>query len=418
MSLAASLALFVGMFRLLIGVLRFGSLAGLVCQPVLLGFTTAAALLMLFSQLPKSLGIEAGDRSVINGAIYSLSHPQDWFWPAILIAAVSIAIMRLGRRLHPLFPGVLMAVLLGLLVTAWLPYNGVRVGNIPSLLPQLTFAFPWTHLPSIMLGAFIIALVGFAEPASIARSYAMRDKMPWSAHQEFISQGVANITAGLVGGFPVDGSFSRTSLNRLAGAQSRVSGLVTGLCVLAFGPFSSLLSGLPAAVLGAIVITAVLHLLKFKDLWQLREYSKSQAYIAWFTFVACLVLAPRIDIAILTGIGIAVAHHLRREQRLVIDSWLEANTINIQPKGVLWFGSISSFEREVQHLLAQHPAADAITLHLEGLGRIDLSAAITLQELIKRAQETGLKINLENIPPMAVAWSERLWQEQFKPPAS
>jgi sulfate permease, SulP family len=303
------------------------------------------------------------------------------------------------------------------LSTAVLPYDGAMVGDIPSVLPQLTFAFPWAHLPSITLGAFIIALVGFTEPASIARSYATLDKIPWNAHQEFISQGVANITSGLVGGFPVGGSFSRTSVNRLAGAKSRVSGLVTGLCVLAFGPFSSFLSGLPTAVLSAIIIAAVLHLLKFKDLWQLRAYSKPQAYIAWLTFGACLVLAPRIDIAILLGIGISVAHHLRREQRLVINSWFYDSTIHIQPKGVLWFGSISSFESKVQHLLEEHRDADQITLHLEGLGRIDLSAAITLQELIKTAQKAGLKVNFENIPPMAVAWSRRLWQEQLKPPA-
>lgn len=417
LSLAASLALFVGIFRLLIGLFRFGSIAYLVSQPVLLGLTSAATLLILGSQLPKALGMDGGDHGVVNGAVYSLSHPQDWLWPAILISAVSVAVILLGRRLHHLFPGALVAVLLGLLTTIVLPYNGAMVGDMPRVLPQLTFAFPWAHLPNIMLGAFIIALVGFAEPASIARSYATLDKIPWSAHQEFISQGVANITSGLVGGFPVGGSFSRTSVNRLAGAQSRVSGLVTGLCVLAFGPFGSFLSGLPTAVLSAIVIAAVLNLLKFKDLWQLREYSKPQAYIAWLTFGACLVLAPRIDIAILLGIGISVAHHLRREQRLVINSWFYDSTIHIQPKGVLWFGSISNFESEVQHLLEKHRDADQITLHLEGLGRIDLSAAITLQELIKTAQEAGLKVNFENIPPMAVAWSKRLWQEQFRPPA-
>jgi ABC-type transporter Mla MlaB component len=71
----------------------------------------------------------------------------------------------------------------------------------------------------------------------------------------------------------------------------------------------------------------------------------------------------------------------------------------------------------VQYLLEKHRDADQITLHLEGLGRIDLSAAITLQELIKTAQEAGLKVNFENIPPMAMAWSKRLWQEQLKPPA-
>lgn len=409
-SLAASLALLVGVFRVLIGVFRFGQIAYLISRPVLLGFTTAAALLIILSQLPKSLGIDIGDRSVVNGAIFCISQPQNWFMPAVLVAALSIAIIAVGRCIHKLFPGIALAVVLGLVASASFSYGGTTVGDIPSILPRLSLHIPWPSLPSIALSAFVIALVGFAEPASIARSYSTLDKIPWNANREFISQGIANITAGAVGGFPVGGSFSRTSINRLAGARSRFSGLITGCTVLAFAPFSHILSNLPTAVLGGIVIAAVLNLISFKELWHLKSYSTPQACIGWVTFFACFLLAPRIDIAILAGIGIAVAHHLRREQRLVIESWFYDNSVHIKPKGVLWFGSIANFETELQHLLNRHREAEKVILHLEGLGRIDLSAAVSLWDIVNTAKESGIEVRIENVPPMAKAWSKRLWR--------
>ncbi len=414
MALAASLALIVGVFRVLIGVLHMGQLAFLISQPVLQGFTTAAALLIICTQLPKTLGMDSGDRGVIEGAIFSLSRPQDWFTPAVLVALVSIVIILLGRKLHRIFPGTLIVVLLGLAVAGWLPYNGEVLGEIPSVFPSLSLQVPWSNWPSIVLGGLIIALVGFAEPASIARQYAILDKIPWSSNREFISQGVANVTSGLVGAFPVGGSFSRTSINRLAGASSRTSGLITGCAVLAFAPFSHILAQLPTAVLGAVVITAVISLINFKELWHLRVYSRPQAIIGWLTLVACLVLAPRIDIAILLGIGVAVCHHLRREQQLVVDSWIYENVIHIKPKGVLWFGSIANFETKFRHLLSIHREAEGVVIQLEALGRIDLSAAISLSRLVQDAKKTGLAVSLENVPPMAKAWTQRLWKEPLK----
>lgn len=134
-SLAASLALLVGVFRVLIGLFRFGQIAYLISRPVLLGFTTAAALLIILSQLPKSLGIDIGDRSVVNGAIFCISQPQNWFMPAVLVAALSIAIIAVGRCIHKLFPGIALAVVLGLVASASLSYGGTTVGDIPSILP-------------------------------------------------------------------------------------------------------------------------------------------------------------------------------------------------------------------------------------------------------------------------------------------
>ena len=98
---------------------------------------------------------------------------------------------------------------------------------------------------SSSLPALVIALVGFAEPAAISRKLAAEDRQHWSSDRELVSQGVANLASGMAGGYPVGGSFSRSTLNRLAGARTRWSGLVAGLLVLVFLPFAEVLESLP-----------------------------------------------------------------------------------------------------------------------------------------------------------------------------
>ncbi len=124
-----------------------------------------------------------------------------------------------GRRLHPLFPGVLVAVVAAILLSVGLGYGGSTIGRIDAGLPPLSLKLPLDAVPSLLAGGVVIALVGFAEPASIARAFAARDRKTWSPNREFVSQGGANLAAGLCGGFPVGGSFSRSSLNREAGAR-------------------------------------------------------------------------------------------------------------------------------------------------------------------------------------------------------
>jgi SulP family sulfate permease len=275
----------------------------------------------------------------------------------------------------------------------------------------LHLALPWMAIPSLVISGSVIALVGFAEVASISRTYATQDRMKWDANQEFVSQGIANVVAGLFGGFPVGGSFARSSINRLAGATSRWSGAITGLVVVAFLSFTAVLSALPKAILGAIVIMAVLNLVRPRQLAELWRYSHPQASIAWLTFGLTLVFAPRVDIAVLIGIGLAVAQHLRREQQLVFQHWLDADAsvLHFRPLGVLWFGSTSSLEATFTALLAEHPAVREARVYLGGLGRIDLSGAITLKQLINDAKQAGIEIELLEVPPMAKSWVARVW---------
>jgi SulP family sulfate permease len=377
-ALAALLAIIVGGVRILIGVFKWGAVAYLLSQPVLLGFISAAAILIIASQLPTVLGANPSGNPIIVKAMWALVHPQTWNLYALLLGSITIVLILGGRRIHALFPGVLIAVALGLLCTQAFGYPVETIGDMPVGLPTVSVHVPWRVLPNLLLGGMIIAVIGFSEAASIASTFATMDRLGWNPNREFVSQGIANVVSGLSGGFPVGASFSRTAINRLAGAQTQWSSAITGLMVILLLPFTPALAFLPKVTLGAIIIASVVSLVRLRPLVQLRHSSRPQAYLGWVTFILTLALAPRIDIAVFIGVILAIAHHLRREQRLVYQHWIDTDSLHFQPKGVLWFGSASGVEDKLVSLLSAYPDIRIIQIHLDGFGRIDLSAAMML----------------------------------------
>ncbi|MEE2630756.1 MAG: SulP family inorganic anion transporter, partial [Actinomycetota bacterium] len=196
LALAALLALMVGVTRLLLGLFRLGAVTYLMRDPVVAGFTSAAAILILASQLPKALGTATPTGGVLWRAGWSLGHPGGWETASLAIAATTVLLVLAGRRVvHRMFPGALIAVGGGVIVSRLTDYAGPVVGDVPTGLPSLSLDLPWGSTGSLLVGGILIALVGFAEPASIARVFADEDGQRWSANREFVSQGVANVAA-------------------------------------------------------------------------------------------------------------------------------------------------------------------------------------------------------------------------------
>ncbi|MEM7276444.1 MAG: SulP family inorganic anion transporter, partial [Actinomycetota bacterium] len=275
---------------------------------------------------------------------------------AIGLSIATLVIMLGGRRLHRLFPGVAFAVLAGLAYSR-IDDGILTVGDtnpIPEGFPSLSLDLPWSSFGSLFIGGLIIALIGFAEPASIARLFAKEDRTTWDANRELAASGLANMTAAVSGTFPVGGSFSRSSVNRLAGARTRWSGGVTGLVVLGFLSFASVLDGLPQAVLGAIVIGAVLGLIQPVALVGLWRGSPVEAGLAWFTFAATLALTPAVQWAVLAGVALTGLVHLARplrvEARTDPDVGQGTGETVAEPVGLIWVGSYRTLERQLMEL--------------------------------------------------------------------
>jgi SulP family sulfate permease len=398
-ALGLLLALVVGVVRLVIGLAKGGVIAYLMSQPVLIGFTSGAALLILASQVPAAVGVDAPSDGVLERAAYALGHVGEWEAGAILLALATVVLALGGGRVHPLFPGVLVAVVLAIVYARLASYDGDTVGSIDVAPLDVSFDAGWGSLPELLLPGLVIAVVGFAEPAAIARTFAAQERRRWDANREFVSQGVANVAAAASGGFPVGGSFSRSSLNRLAGARTRWSGAITGVAILAFLPFAAALSQLPRAVLAAVVIAAVVPLVRLGPLVRLVRYSRGQFVVAAATFALTLALSPHIERALVVGVLLAVALHLRRELALEVSSWVEDETLHLRPRGVLWFGTARRLEDAVLEVLARHAEARRVAVHLDSLGRIDLTGALALRALLEDARGGGLVVEVVDVRP-------------------
>lgn len=396
---AALLAIVVGIVRVLLGLLRWGFVAYLMSQPVVAAFTVAASLLILASQVPALLDQPSESASPVVAAGRALSDPQDWHPPAVLIGLAMVAIILLGRRWSARFPGALLGGVGALLLSVAGLVSVTEVGAVPSGVPPLQLDLPWGDLPQLLLPGAVIALVGFAEAASISRRYATEDREAWDPDREFVGQGLANVAAGAFGGYPAGGSFSRSSLNRLSGAQTRWSGLLTGVVVLLFMPFASILSELPKAALAGLVVASVIPLLQiepFRLAWRL---SRPQFLVSVVTFVATLAFAPRVERGVLVGVGLSLAVHLWRELDIQLETWREGPVLHLRPRGVLYFGSAPALETEVGRLVT--PDVTQVALHLERVGRVDATGALVLQSFVEDLRGAGTQVQVLGASPQA-----------------
>lgn len=400
--LALLLAVIVGIIRLAMGLLKAGAVTYLMSQPVIIGFSTAAALLIIASQFPVTVGVSDYPGDIFAGFNEAITSPRDWNWQTIALSLVTLLVAEVARRLNPLVPGVLIAVLLGLVIGSYTGYTGALVGDVPEGFPPIDFNLPWAEAIHLIVPGLIIGVIGFAEPAAISRILATKNRERWSPNKELISQGLANIAAGFSGGFPIGGSFARSTVNQMAGARTRWSGAITGLVVLGFTPFASFISNLPRAVLGIIVITSVARVLRFKEMIKLVKVSWGQAMIAWVTFVAAIFLAPRIDLAVMIGVAMALFVHVFRESsRLIVHSEYKEPVLTLYPSGVLFYASAPALSTTLERLLVDHPEASRVIVDLRHMGRIDFSGMLALQSFAVEVRLAGMEITAANIPQHA-----------------
>jgi SulP family sulfate permease len=205
---------------------------------------------------------------------------------------------------------------------------------------------------------------------------------------------LANLAAGAAGGFPAGGSFSRTALNRLSGARTRWSGAFTGLLVLAILPFAGELASLPMAVLAGVVIAAVGSLVDIRKPLLYWHWSKPQFAVGVVTAVSTLVLAPRVERGVVLGVAAALAVHLWREMRVPVPADVENDVLHLRPSGVLYFGSAPAVERAINAAIVQHPGVTRVVLHLDAVGRLDLTGALMLRDLVEEAVAGGRSFSI------------------------
>jgi sulfate permease, SulP family len=304
-SLAAALAIAVGVICLLGYVGRLGFLADLLSRPVLVGYLAGIAVLMVVSQLGKLSGMPVEGDTPLEQAGYTLAHLDDVQPATVALSATVLALLLLGQRYRPHWPNPLIAMLLAAAAVAvWdLGRFGIDVvGTIPRGLP--TPGLPDID-PALVLELAVpalgVALVAYSDNVLTGRAFASRHRETIDANQEFLALGAANVASGLFSSFPVSSSGSRTVIGDALGSRTQLYSLVALAAVLVTMFFlSPVLAAFPMAALGGVVVYAAIRLVDIAELKRIARYRRSELVLALTTTAAVLV------VGVLPGIGVAI----------------------------------------------------------------------------------------------------------------
>ncbi|MFE7172947.1 SulP family inorganic anion transporter [Streptomyces sp. NPDC057616] len=319
-ALAAALAVTVGLLCLAARLLRLGFVADLLSRPVLIGYLAGVALIMIVDQLPKLTGVPTTGSEFFPQLWSFLRNLGEAHAATVLLAALALAVLFTVVRLAPAVPGPLLVVVLGTAAVSVFDLDqryGIKViGKVPAGLP--TFAVPdLTEIPHLVLPALGVLLVAYTDCILTARAFTGRPEdggAELDANQEFLALGTTNIGAGVLHGFPVSSSASRTALASSSGARSQAYSLVSGLVVLAVLLFlSPLLTSTPSAVLGALVVYAAVRMIDLAGFRRLASFRRRELLLA----LGCLAGVLTLDIlyGVLVAVGMSVAELLSRVAR-------------------------------------------------------------------------------------------------------
>jgi high affinity sulfate transporter 1 len=300
---ASTLAALVGAFLILAGLFRLGFLANLISQPVLTGFKAGVGLVILVGQFGKVLGVSIDKAPFLQTLVAIFQSLGDIHWATFAVALVSLAVLILLPRLTTRVSAPLVAVVLAILASALLnleSYGVALVGAIPSGLPSFVLPDP-SLVGQLWPGALGIALMSFTESIAAGRSFVRKGDPPLNANQELLALGMANVGGGLFQAYPGGGGTSQTAVNRKAGARTQLSAIITSAMVaLTLLFLAKVVSLMPLATLGALVLVAAAGLINLKDFRAIRRIRTTEFVWAIVAFVGVVLLGT------LDGILIAV----------------------------------------------------------------------------------------------------------------
>ncbi|WP_404465102.1 sulfate permease [Vreelandella aquamarina] len=431
---ALVLAALSGLILIAMGVLRLGFLVNFLSHPVISGFVTASGILIAISQLKHILGVEASGHNVVELLRALLGQWQQVNVITLLIglgvwAYLWVCRKRLNGWLTKLgmpasWAGLMVkaAPISAVVVTtllAWgfqLEQRGVDVvGFVPSGLPAITLpSLDQSLWLGLLPAALLISLVGFVESVSVAQTLAAKRRQRIDPNQELIALGMANLGAGVSGGSPVSGGFSRSVVNFEAGAATPLAGAFTALgIVLATLLLTDLLAFLPTATLAATIIVAVGTLIDLPAVKRTWQYSRSDGVAMVATLL--LTLLHSVEVGIISGVVLSLGLHLyrtsqphsavvgrvpgtehfRNVKRHQVETDEHVAMLRIDES--LYFANARYLEDTVMALAARSPSIKHIVLTCQAVNVIDASALESLEAINGRLKDAGAMLHLAEV---------------------
>jgi high affinity sulfate transporter 1 len=426
--LVAAIALVTGLLFLLLAIFKLGWIAHFLSKAVVTGFLAGAAIDVVIGELPKLTGTSSeGDNAWREFGTW-ISGLGDIHGTTLLVGLGGLGLILALRFKAPKVPGALVLVAAGLVASGLfdLGSHGVAlVGDVPRGLPTPELPdldIVKDHYATILIAALALLLIGFSQTAGDARAFAARHHYRIDVDQESVAQGMANVGAGFFQGMPVSTSLSASSLNESAGARSQVSSLVTGGLVLAtLVILAPVFSHLPKAVLGAVIIDAVVF--GMIDLTEFRRLFRVARFDFWIAIAAVLgVLSAGVLAGVVIGVVLSLGWLvyvatrppmplLGREPGTQVFRALDDNPGDetfpgitvLRLDGGLFFATSEALENRVRALSADSDRPRALVLDLEGVNFVDSQGAAKLGELHQLTQSEGVTLRLARVKPHVLA---------------
>jgi sulfate permease, SulP family len=417
-ALAAGLAIAVGVLAVIAGLARLGFVADLLSRPVLTGYLAGVALLMIAGQLARLTGVPVTGRSV-GAQVVSFDRQIGTVRPAtVALAGVVLVLLFVVRARWPRVPGPLLVVLVATVVATvgGLDHHGVAVvGPVPAAVPVPGFPpLRPGDLAGLWLAALSMLAVAFSDDVLTARSFARQGEQV-RANRELLALGAASIGAGLVHGFPVSSSASRTAIALSTGARSQAYSVVAAATVVgvlvAGGP---VLAHFPEAALGAIVVYAAVRLIDVRGFARLASFRRRELVLALATTAG--VLTFNILYGVLVAVGLSVADLLARVGRphdailgLVpglagmhdVDDYPGAHTIPglvvYRYDAPLFFANAQDFQRRALAAAEQDCPVRWFVLNTEANVEVDYTALEAMEALRSELSRRGIVFALARV---------------------
>ncbi|WP_315552861.1 SulP family inorganic anion transporter [Microbacterium aurum] len=408
--------LLAGLIVLAAGALRLGRAVTFIPWPVIEGFTLGIAVIIFLQQVPAALGSKPGPSS--NAFVAAVESLAGVTWPQVAvtlgIVAVVAAIMVLTPRIHPQFPGSIVAIAV-VSVACWLLQLPVAtIGELPAGLPAPALpTADWSTITGLVGPAIAVAALAAIESLLSARVAAsISDTGAYDADRELVGQGLASIASGLFGGMPATGAIARTAVNVRSGGRTRLAAVVHALALLLIVSVGAAVVGaIPLAALSGVLMVTACRMITVATVRSVVGSTRTDAVV--FVVTALVTVSVDLIYAVLIGIAFAAFFALRALARSagVHREELPGPAVPGDERialfrldGALFFGAA---ERVLERV-AEIRDAEVVILRMSQLQVLDATGAQVIGELITGLERRGVTVLIKGIQTRHMHLAERV----------
>jgi len=439
---ASLLAIFTGLFYILLGNLKLWIIVDFLSRPLIIWFTSAVAIITITSQAGKLFWVSYDKGSNYFEWLLNLiiSIMQNLHIPTLIFWIISVLFLVILKKYLPKVPRVLFLIIIATIISYYIWYNsnmwGKIIQSIPNSLPAFDLPFlseyiynnlNFNQLINVIMYSLIIGIIWFTQTISVSKYINTKNHEKVNANRELIGQWITNIFTGMFSWYWVAWSLSKTAVNVRAWAKTWFASIVTGIFILITILYlTQYLYYMPMVILAAIILVAVVELIKIKPLIKAFKIEKHDWIVGIFTFFITLLFARDLHVGIFFGILLSLWLFISRTMRprlVEVAMYKDWNYKDIKLFGlktskkisvfrfdwVLYFANANYFEDKIIDYVSEKEKLKFVIIDLEWMPDIDTSGLQILETLTNSLKESWIKVYLTSIRVNVIKKMSDFW---------